>query len=82
MLHQLPVYEREVLRCALFCDKPFELSDVSSWIQLKKEACGKIVRSLESKELLKPVGGSLNRCYKFMITDKAVALLHGKNRVW
>lgn len=75
-LHHLPVYEREVLRCALFCNKPFRLGDVCVWLQLKGEACRKVLKELESKGLIYPIGGGMTRCHEFMITDKAVSLLH------
>ncbi|NQX61323.1 hypothetical protein [Paenibacillus qinlingensis] len=76
---ELPVYEREVLRFALLCNKPFQLKEVSQWLQLKREACGKIVRKLEAKGFILPIGGGLARSHKFMFTEKAVALLHGRN---
>ncbi len=75
-LHQLPVYEREVLRFALLCNKPFRLADVNVWLQLKKETSRKVLRQLESKELVYSIGGGGTRCHEFMITEKAVSLLH------
>ncbi|MDR6551161.1 hypothetical protein [Paenibacillus qinlingensis] len=75
-LHQLPVYEREVLRLSLFSNKPFGLAEVCGWLQLTKESCRKVLRDLESKQFIYSVGGSASRCHKFMITEKAVALLH------
>ena len=75
-LHQLPVYEREVLRFSLLCNKPFELADVCVWLQLTKETCRKVLRDLESKSLMNSIGGGSTRCHKFMITEKAVALMH------
>ncbi|TVX95504.1 hypothetical protein [Cohnella terricola] len=69
---QLPVYEREVLRCALMHYKPFQLSDVSEWLTLKKETCRKVIRELERKELVDAVGGGSVKCHEFLITDKAV----------
>ncbi|OCT15600.1 hypothetical protein A8709_16150 [Paenibacillus pectinilyticus] len=75
-MNQLPVYEREVLRFAVYNRKPFQLKDVCEWLQLRKEACRQVVRELEFKGLVNAVGGSATRCHKFMISEKAVALLH------
>jgi hypothetical protein len=75
-LQKLPVYEREILRSALLCSQPFGLAEVGEWLQFKRETCSKILRDLEAKGLLYLVGGSLKRSHKFMITEKAVALLH------
>ncbi|MDR6548968.1 putative ArsR family transcriptional regulator [Paenibacillus qinlingensis] len=77
-MNQIPVYEREVLRFSLLTNKPFLLTDVCRWLQLKREACRKVMRELESKQLVYAIGGGSMRCHKFMITEKAVALLHRK----
>lgn len=75
-LNQLPVYEREVLRFALLCNKPFLLTDVCRWLQLKRETCRKVMRELEIKRLVYSIGGGPMRCHKFMITEKAATLMH------
>ncbi|KRE90285.1 hypothetical protein ASG89_08260 [Paenibacillus sp. Soil766] len=75
-LLQLPVYEREVLRCSLLNSEPFRLSDVCTWIQLKSETCRKVLRDLEAKGLVYPIGRGTIRSHKFMITEKAISLLH------
>jgi hypothetical protein len=75
-LLQLPVYEREVIRFAVFRDKPFRLADVCGWLQLIDETCRKILRNLEIKGLVYPIGGGRTRCHEFMITEKAISLLH------
>jgi hypothetical protein len=50
-LLQLPVYEREVLRFAVYRQSSFRLEDISEWLLLKKQSCRKIVRELELKGL-------------------------------
>ena len=74
-LLDLPVYERELLRCALLWPRPFRLADVSGWLHINKVTGRKVIRELEAKELIVPEGGSENRCHAFMLTDKAVSLL-------
>jgi len=75
-LLQLPVYEREVLRCALLRNEPFGIADACEWLQLKEDTCRKILRSLESKKLLVAIGGSKQRCHKFKVTERAILLLY------
>ncbi|MDR6551223.1 hypothetical protein [Paenibacillus qinlingensis] len=75
-LLQLPVYEREVLRFALLGNKPFRLTDVCTWLQLSSETCRKVLRDMEAKGLVNPIGRGSIRSHKFMITEKAVALLY------
>ena len=75
-LLDLPIYEREVLMCALYNNKPFRLTDVSTWLQLKKETCRKIVRNLQTKELVGSIGGGITRCHEFVMTEKAINFIH------
>lgn len=81
VIHHLPVYEREVIRFALFRNQPFRLADVSVWLLLKKETCRKVIRDLEFKGLIHSLGGGVTRCHEFMITEKAVALFH-RGKQW
>ncbi|CAH1219580.1 hypothetical protein PAECIP111891_04930 [Paenibacillus allorhizoplanae] len=62
-LLQLAVYEREVLRFALLATKPFRLTDVCMWLQLKSETCRKVVRDLETKGLVYPIGRGVIRSH-------------------
>jgi hypothetical protein len=78
-LLQLPVYEREVLRFAVMRSKPFRLIEACDWLQLKYEACRKVLGSMESKGLLYLVGGGNTRCHEFMNTEKGAALLYRQN---
>ncbi|KRE75053.1 hypothetical protein [Paenibacillus sp. Soil750] len=73
---QLPVYEREVLRFSLLGNNPFRLTDVCTWLQLKSETCRNVLRDLEAKGLVYPIGRGTMRSHKFMITEKAIGLLH------
>jgi len=75
-LMQLPVYHREILRCAILREKPFRLEDASVWLQLKKETCSKVLRELEKREFLGMVGGGAVRCHEFAITEKGVSLFY------
>ncbi|OAS15242.1 hypothetical protein [Paenibacillus oryzisoli] len=75
-LLKLPIYEREILRFALTCNKPFGMKEVCHWLQLTRETCSKIVRDMAAKDLLSHSGGSQTRSYQFLITEKAIALFH------
>jgi hypothetical protein len=74
---ELPVYEREVLRLALLLSRPFRPTDVSGWLMVNNVTGRKVIRELESKDLVTPVGGGEKRCYAFKLTEKAVSLLLG-----
>jgi len=71
---KLPVYEREIIRRAMLWRNTFQLSHASEWLLLKKETCRKVIRKMEDKGLLLPVGGSDVRRYEFRISEKAVSL--------
>ncbi|BBI31692.1 hypothetical protein [Cohnella abietis] len=75
-LLKLPVYEREVLRCALLRDKAFLLADACEWLNVTKETCRKILRTLETKCYISLVGGGPLRCHGFIITPKGASLFH------
>jgi predicted transcriptional regulator len=75
-LLKLPVYEREVIRCALLRSKSFNLTDVSTWLQLKKERCTKVMQALVSKGLVISIGGGATRFHEFMISEKGFSLLY------
>ncbi|WP_239617794.1 hypothetical protein [Cohnella mopanensis] len=75
-LLELPVYEREAMRFALLRNKPFQMADICTWLHLKREASRSVLRNLESKGLVYPVGGGSTRCHAFMITEKAKDLFH------
>jgi hypothetical protein len=76
---QLPVYEREVIRCAMLHYQAFRLNEVSDWLQLKNETCRKVMRELQDKGFIHSIGGGVSRCHAFMLTDKAINLiLHNK----
>ena len=74
-LMKLPVYEREVLRCAWLRRETFRLGHVSEWLLLGKETSRKIITEMQKKELICSVGGSSNRCYEFHISGTALQLL-------
>ncbi|BBI31392.1 hypothetical protein [Cohnella abietis] len=75
-LYHLPVYERELMRFAILRNKPFQLPVACEWLQLKREACRKIIKNLELKDMLYPLGGGSVRCHEFMITEKGASLLY------
>jgi hypothetical protein len=77
----LPVFEREVLRLAVLCLKPFGLPELSEWLQLQKEATSKIAKSLISKGLIYRVGGGEHRCHEFSISDNGRLMLLGTQNI-
>ncbi|KIL36727.1 hypothetical protein SD71_06965 [Cohnella kolymensis] len=79
-LNELPVYEREVLRFAIVHNGAFHVADACLWLQLGRLTSREIMKRLEAKELIAPVGGSEKRCHAFRITDKGKLLFLGPNR--
>lgn len=75
-LMQRPVYERELLRCALLLRKPFRLSDASGWLQLRREASRNVIRRLQADGLIQGIGGGEYRCHEFGVTEKGLSLFH------
>lgn len=78
-LNELPVYEREVLRFAIVHNGAFHVADVCRWLQLGRLTSREMVKRLEEKELITPVGGSEKRCHAFRITDKGKLLFSHPN---
>ena len=79
-LMDLPVYEREVVRCALLRMTPFKMEDIRRWLQLGRDACRAIIRQMVSKGLVEQVGGGAERFHAFKLTGKARTLLY--RRLW
>jgi hypothetical protein len=79
-LNEIPVYEREVLRFALVHNGAFNVADVCRWLQLGRLTSREVVKRLEAKEFISPVGGSEKRCHAFRITDKGKLLFSSPNR--
>lgn len=77
---ELPLYEREVIRCGLLRLEPFDLGDVSTWLMVSKETSRRVLRDMKSKGLIDPFGGSELRSYQFLISSKAVELMHRKRK--
>lgn len=70
-LMDLPVYEREVIRCVALASGSFRLADVASWLRVDKRTGKKVIDSMESKQLIKRVGGGALRVHAFALEEKA-----------
>jgi len=75
---ELPLHEREIIRCAAVRMAPFGLADAAGWLRLSRESARRVLRDMENKGLLRPVGGGSVRCFKFMVTEKAQGLFQRK----
>ncbi len=71
----LPVNEREIIRCAAAHVRPFSLSDVCGWLHMTPPPARRTLRSLVGKEWIEPVGGGPQRAYQFRVTETAIKLL-------
>lgn len=71
-------YEREALRFAATSPQPFNLSALSAWLRLHREASGKVARTLAAKGFLLKVGGGERRSHEFAISEQGRSLLFGQ----
>lgn len=69
---ELSIYEREVIRYALFLNKPINIKDVSDCTKLKEDASRNLLRKLMSKQLIKPIGKGNRRYHYFIIEPESV----------
>lgn len=74
----LSVYEREALRLAAISPQPFNLSVLSAWLRLHREASGKVARMLAAKGYLLRIGGGERRSHEFAISEQGRSLLFGQ----
>lgn len=74
----LSVYERETLRFAAFRAQPFNLSALSAWLRLHREASSHVARMLAAKGYLLKVGGGEHRSHEFTISEQGRKLLFGQ----
>lgn len=71
-ISDLRVYEKEVIRLALFLNKPFGLREVSNCTGLKEGACRDLIRRLISKKIIKPFGKGTHRFHYYILEPDAV----------
>ncbi|WP_027088131.1 hypothetical protein [Cohnella panacarvi] len=71
---ELPVYERELIRCAWLHNRPFGMKEACEWLQLKDDTARLVIRSLISRGILQGIGGSLRRAHLFQLTELAGGL--------
>jgi len=73
---KLSIYEKEILRYALFINRPFDWRDVSVCTQLKEDACRRWLRELAAKRLIKPVGKGNRRFHDYEFVHDSNSILH------
>lgn len=76
-LMALPVYEREVIRCAAMALEPFRPSDAGRWLGVNDRTSRNVLKRMEEKLLLKRVGGSERRAHRYELGEKAWSLFYG-----
>ncbi|MEX1029155.1 MAG: hypothetical protein WDZ91_03805 [Paenibacillaceae bacterium] len=70
-IEELSVSERELLRYALRLNRPLRLKDACYCLQWGPEASRRVLRSLMTKHLIKPVDSSKQRCHKYALEEKS-----------
>jgi DNA-binding MarR family transcriptional regulator len=74
-LMELPVNEREVLRCFMFVTRPFGLEDVSHCLQLHSNTCRRLLRNMLVKGLIESVGEGEQRIHFYKLSEKGKSLV-------
>ncbi|MBO9597499.1 MAG: hypothetical protein J7559_06730 [Cohnella sp.] len=74
--------EREALRFAALSPKPFNLSALSAWLRLHREASGKVAKMLAAKGYLRKIGGGRRRSHEFAISEQGRSLLFGQTAAY
>lgn len=70
-LMELPLLEREVVRCAAAETGPFRPADACRWLQLGRKPVGNLLKRMEETLLLKRVGGGDKRVFAYELSEKA-----------
>lgn len=70
-LMELPVFEREVIRCAVMETGVFRPGDVARWLNVNLKTARNVIKQMEERKLLSRVGGSANRAYAYELSDLA-----------
>lgn len=76
-MRELSVYEREVLRYGLLLRRPMKLEDVQYCLGLGEDTSRKVVRSLISKQLARPLKEGKQRIFAYVILPLARSYLFG-----
>lgn len=68
---ELTIFEREIIRYAIYLNRFFNMEDVTYCTGLKKDAGRKILRGMIDKGLILPTGGGQRRFHEFTLLDKS-----------
>jgi len=72
MIHELSVYERELLRYALWLNRPFRNEDAQQCLKLGEVTCRKVLKGLLEKKLIKPAGSGLIKIRWYELDERAM----------
>lgn len=70
-IRELTVYEREVIRYAIYLNKPFKLADACYCLQLQEDTARKVLRTMLEKRLIQPVGQGTKTIRFYKLTERA-----------
>jgi len=72
---EISLYEREVIRYALWLGRPIRLSDVRECLHKSSDFCTKIIRKMIEKRLLRPVRENAKRQHEYVLEEEASKFL-------
>jgi len=71
----LTVYERELLRYAIRMNRPIGLNEVCDWLQIRPDACRKVLRKMIEKNLIRALGSGTFRFHEYILVEGAAEYL-------
>ncbi|XEC96099.1 hypothetical protein AB6A23_05940 [Paenibacillus tarimensis] len=72
---EITIYEREVIRYALYLNRPLRLGDVCNCLQLSPPASRRVLRKLMEKKLVRPVNQEKERYHTYIVEKDAFKCL-------
>jgi len=67
----LTLYEREVIRYAMFLCRPFRISDVRECLQKSSEFSLKVIHKMIEKRIVRPLNPNAKRKHEYILEDGA-----------
>jgi len=67
----LTLYEREIIRYAIWLNRPLQFKDFIDCTGMKKDFIRKILKTMMKKELIAPLNQGKQRVYYYVLTEKA-----------
>ncbi|QMV44384.1 hypothetical protein [Cohnella cholangitidis] len=74
--HSLSLYEREVIRYAIYLCRPIRMADIRDCLQKNQDTCRIIIRQLIEKRFMRPRYDGLKRNHEYVLEEDAYKILY------